>query len=350
MSELLLHVFWIVILVNFAETPLQESVAAHHTAAGFRNPWPSFEDRGFRDFLKWQWNRLRNGAPEKPRKYDFSALFPDAANPGTAEAGDWQITWIGHSTCLIRIGDRHLLTDPIWSERCSPVSWAGPRRYVPPGLPFDELPRIDAVLISHNHYDHLDRATIRRLGNGPHYFVPLGVAPWLRRQGIRAENITELDWWQEAQFAGMRIVCTPAQHFSGRTLMDRNQTLWCGWAMMAAKVRIYFAGDSGYFPGFVDIGRRLGPFDVALLPIGAYRPRWFMHPVHMDPREALQAFLDVKAHWFVPIHWGTFDLADEPLDEPPKKLFAAARSMRIDSVRIRLLLHGERFSAASVKK
>ncbi len=336
---------WLITLVlaaSLTSSPAVESQQekAHHTREGFRNPWPGFQRHGFLDFLKWQWQRLRGRSPQKPKTYDMKWV----ENDGRALKGHRQslvITWVGHATAVVQIDGRTILTDPIWSERCSPVSWAGPKRYVPPFPRLEDLPPIDAVVISHNHYDHLDRDTIRKLGNGPIYFVPLGVKRWLRRWGIREENIVELDWWQRHELNGLTFVCVPSQHFSGRSLNDTNRDLWCGWAILGPTRRVYFAGDTGYFPKFVEIGRRLGPFDVALLPIGAYLPRWFMRPVHINTAEAAQAFIDLGARYMVAIHWGTFDLADEPLDAPPRALMRAADSLGIERERIVVLKHGE---------
>lgn len=239
--------------------------------------------------------------------------------------GTLSVTWIGHSSFLIQLGGSNILTDPVWSDRASPVQWAGPKRVSPPGFPVGQLPPIDLVIQSHNHYDHLDDRTVRQLVRthpDARWITPIGVGSFIRERGAR--NVSEHDWWEEVEVRGVTLAGTPAQHFSGRGFRDRNQSLWCGWALKAGSTRVYFCGDSGYHPGFVEIGRRLGPFDVALMPIGAYEPRWFMSPVHMDPHEAVTAFRDLhRAHGseqravFVPMHWGTFRLTDEPVEEPP---------------------------------
>ncbi|MGH7492757.1 MAG: MBL fold metallo-hydrolase [bacterium] len=312
----------------------------HHTENGFRNTFPTFKPHGGGAFLKWQWDRLRGQAPEKPESYDFKMAFNDG-EALKADADDLRVTWVGHATTLVQIEGVNILTDPIFSERCSPVAFAGPKRKVPPIPAFENLPRVDAVLISHNHYDHLDQDTIKKLGNKPRYFVPLNIGKFLRDLGIKKENIVELDWWDSAEFRGLQFHCTPTQHFSGRGLHDTNQMLWCSWAVTGAQRRLYFGGDTGYFPGFKEIGEKLGPFDLAILPIGAYLPRWFMSPVHVNPPEALQAFLDVRGRNMLAIHWGTFDLADEPMDRPPKDLRAAADSLGIAQERVWVFQHGE---------
>jgi len=316
------------------------SPLAHHFGKTFRNPYPGFTSHGFADFLKWQWDRRRGKAPQKSRRYDLSCI-PNDGKSLRENGGQFTATWIGHTTALIQLEGRTLLTDPLFSERCSPVSWSGPKRIVPPSPRLEHLPPIDGVLLSHDHYDHLDRATIKRLGNRPRYLVPLRVGKILQGFGIAKDRIIELDWWQDLEWNGLQIHCTPAQHFSGRGVHNRNGTLWCSWAVLGKHHRFYFGGDSGYFPGFKEIGEKLGAFDLALLPIGAYLPRWFMSSVHMEPAQSLQAFLDVRAEKMLATHWGTFDLADEPMDEPPKLLLAAAQSHHIDLERLWVTKPGE---------
>lgn len=240
------------------------------------------------------------------------------------------ITWIGHATFLVRMDGVTFLTDPIFSDRASPVSFAGPARMVEPGVPLDALPRLDFALVSHDHYDHLDMATMRELARrGVPVFAPLGVGQLIRDAGGIA---TELDWWQ-AQTAGrVRVHCVPAQHFSGRTLTDGDQRLWAGWVVEGPTRRFYHAGDTGYFGGFAEIARRIGAPDLAALPIGAYDPAAIMRFVHMNPEEAMQAAVDLDARIAVGMHYGTFDLTDEPLDEPPRRFHAAASQHALDGV------------------
>ena len=235
------------------------------------------------------------------------------------------VTWIGHSTTLVQIDGINFLTDPIWSKRPSPVPLLGPRRYVPPGVALEDLPVIDFVVISHNHYDHLDVPTLKALAQrNPQtvFFVPLGNGELLRNNNI--SQVVELDWGQQADFRSLTVHCLPSQHWSKRTLTDTNRALWASWAVAGPKRRIYYAGDSGYFPGFTEIGHQLGPFDLAIVPIGAYAPRAMMLESHMNPEEALQSATDVGASKALGVHFGTFDLSDEPLAEPPRRFLNAS--------------------------
>jgi N-acyl-phosphatidylethanolamine-hydrolysing phospholipase D len=232
------------------------------------------------------------------------------------------VTWIGHATMLVRMDGVTFLTDPIFSERASPVSFAGPKRHQPPGIPLDELPPIDFVTLSHDHYDHTDLPSLKVLAKrGARFIVGLEMGDLVREAG--GEPI-ELDWWQSAPIAGVEVHCVPAQHFSGRTGLHEDTRLWAGWVVAGPTRRFYHAGDTGYFDGFRVIGERLGPIDLAAVPIGAYDPRPIMEYVHLNPEEAMQAAGDVRARQVVAMHWGTFDLTDEPMDEPPQRFHAAA--------------------------
>lgn len=251
------------------------------------------------------------------------------------------VTWVGHSTLLVQLDGVNLLTDPQWSERASPVSFGGPRRVTPPGLAFDDLPPVHVVLISHDHYDHLDVQTVRRLAveHHPRFVVPLGLKAWFADLGIT--DVVELDWWQQDVERGLTLTCVPAQHFSGRTLWDRNRRLWSGWVVAGRDRRFYFAGDTAYSPALAEIGARLGPFDLTAIPIGAYQPARIMKPAHTTPEEALQLFEDVRGRHVVPIHWGTFDLAEEPILEPAERFAAEARRRGLGPDRVWILQHGE---------
>lgn len=252
------------------------------------------------------------------------------------------VTWIGHATLLVQVEHVTFLTDPTWSKRPSPVPGVGPKRFVAPGLEFDDLPPVDFVLISHNHYDHLDLPTLRALAQRDAdtvFFVPLGNGDLLRSQGIT--QVRELDWGQTATYKGATIHCLPSQHWSKRSLTDDRMALWSSWAVTGNERRFYFAGDTGYFPGFEDIGRKLGPFDLAAVPIGAYEPRAMMRESHLNPEEAVRAAQDLRAERALAIHFGTFDLSDEPLDEPPRRFRDAAADTELGDAGAWLLNIGE---------
>jgi L-ascorbate metabolism protein UlaG (beta-lactamase superfamily) len=312
---------------------------AHHLERGFRNTNPAFARPTF--WERWPWVTARMWrATFSPRTADFPVAPNDGRtlreNPGRAT-----ITWVGHSTLLVQLDGVNVLTDPHWSDRASPLAFGGPRRLTPPGLRFEDLPPIHLVLISHDHYDHLDLRTVRRLWetHRPRFLVPLGLKAWFADQGIT--DVEELDWWESRTVRGLVLTCLPAQHFSQRTLADYNRRLWAGWAIAGAERRLFFSGDTGYYDVFREIGRRLGPFDVAAVSIGSYLPPTIMRLTHTTPEEAFRIFEDVGGRHLVPVHWGTFDLADEPLDEPPRRLEAEARRLGLGPERVWLLRHGE---------
>ncbi len=234
-----------------------------------------------------------------------------------------RVTWIGHASTLIEIDGHRVLTDPIWSDRCSPISGVGPERFHPPPIPLDQLPPIDAVVISHDHYDHLDMATIQALApTGVRFFVPLGIGAHLETWKVPADQIVELEWNQSATHRGLTITATMARHYSGRGLINGNQTLWASWVMAGPSHRAFFSGDSGYFEGFRDIGAQHGPFDVTLIKIGAYDPLW--QQIHMSPEEAVQTHRALGGRLMIPVHWGTFNLAYHDWYEPAERAVAAA--------------------------
>jgi len=242
-----------------------------------------------------------------------------------AEHSTPTVTWIGHATLLVQMDHVSFLTDPTWSDTASPVSFAGPRRFVAPGLSIEQLPPIDFVVVSHNHYDHLDLASLRALAErdgATRFYVPLGNGDLLRDNGVA--NVSELDWGESREHAGVRVTCLPTQHWSKRGLTDDNQALWSSWAVVGAERRFFFAGDTGYFDGFARIGEVFGSFDLAAVPIGAYEPAAMMRASHMDPEQAIRAARDLRARRALAIHYGTFDLSDEPLDEPPRRFLDAA--------------------------
>jgi len=314
----------------------------HHTPKGFQNLYRPSE-RGFGDFLRWRFGlgpkEISPIPPEEVSNYKPESVQPATSLIKQPDSAQVQITWIGHSTFLIQIEGTNILTDPQFSDYCGPNSFLGINRVAPLGVPFDGLPPIHAVLISHNHYDHLDAPTVERLGNEPTYFVPLGIARWFEKRKIK--NVVELDWWQTCPFHGLKVHSVPIQHFSNRTLFDRNETLWSGWVIESKLGKIFFAGDTGYSPIFKEIGHRFGPIQISIIPIGAYKPRWFMSPVHVDPPEAIKILKDTHSQIAIAGHWGTFKLSDEPLGEPPAYLRKALREDGIEEGQFITMKFGE---------
>jgi len=308
--------------------PYYDPAKTHHTPDGFRDPDVETGRATLRDIWEWKREARREGKPHPPGS-PTPRVAPDLVRIAGAETS---ATFIGHSTVLLRIGGLTVMTDPVFSERASPFSFLGPKRFVPPGIALDELPPIDVVLISHGHYDHLDRTSVRhinrRFGGRTLFVVPLGVGALLRRWGI--SNVVELDWWESHSYRGLDMTLTPARHWSARSFNDRNRMLWGAFAIFAEGFSCYFAGDSGYGAHFGETRQRLKPrerngvlFDLALMPIGAYEPRRIMKDHHMNPEEAVLAHQDIGARRSIAIHWGCFQLTDEALDEPPKRLAEA---------------------------
>ena len=283
--------------------------------------------------LRWQWGSLKSRRTR--------AKIPDPPAPRRANDGSpisslpASITWIGHATFVLRLGGRLIATDPVWSERLSGVV----KRLVSPGVALKNLPAMDLVLVTHNHRDHLDMPTIRRLGSKPLYLVPLGHAALMKRHG--ATKVIELDWWQSHREGPLEITLVPARHWSSRMGWDRNEMLWGGYVIKSPEGVAYHSGDTGYFEDFREIGRRCGPIDWAMLPIGAYEPRWFMEPQHMNPSDAGQAFQLLGAKNLVAMHWGTFKLTDESTGEPPEKMRAWWREKKLGDARLWMMDVGE---------
>ena len=289
----------------------------HFDGKRFYNP-NAPQSRGFRDALRW---KLTSQPEPSPR---FVADVDPSTPPRRVEGSGLRTTFVNHSTVLLQQRGCNILTDPIWSERASPVSWAGPRRRRIPGVSWQDLPCIDAVLISHNHYDHLDLPTLRRLAaRGESTFVvPARLARLLRSE--RIGPVHELDWGESLSLSGVTVHCVPALHFSSRGIYDRNMTLWCGYVIQFQGRLVYFAGDTAFGSHFAQIREKFGSPGLALLPIGAYAPRWFMSSIHMAPDEAVRAHAILGASTSIAIHHGTFQLADEGIDTPRRQLLACA--------------------------
>ena len=307
----------------------------HFNGKKFCNLEPP-ERKGFIDVLRWQLTS-RRGHWNKWADSQFGPVPQSRIN-----GKDLRVTFVNHATVLIQTEALNILTDPIWSERASPVSWAGPKRHRPPGLRFEDLPPIDVVLISHNHYDHLDIKTLARLNadHRPRFATGLGNAAFLNVRGII--DVIELDWWDAAKLSEeLTVTCVPAKHFSGRGLSDGDATLWCGYVLQGSGGNTYFAGDTGMGNHFVEIKNRFGPFRLALLPIGAYLPGWFMHPVHISPREAIEVHYILQARVSMAIHFGTFALGDDGEFEPVLDLREALGDKTDSHSQFWVLEHGE---------
>jgi N-acyl-phosphatidylethanolamine-hydrolysing phospholipase D len=327
-----------------ATNPYFDPGKSHHRTAGFQNNYLDFQPKGLAQLLRWRWEALREGLPPAPSVPTPTVPAETgfiAANARAGAAMEPAVTWIGHATVLAQFSGLNVLTDPMFSQRAFPVQFIGPRRAQPPGVALDQLPHIDLVLVSHNHYDHLDEASVRALnaqpGGPPLFVVPLGMKPWLADAGIT--HAVELDWWQTHRIGSpagaVDVMLTPVQHWSARSLTDRMQVLWGGFAVLAPDFHLFFGGDTGYSKDFADIRTRLaerqagGGFDLAILPVGGYEPRWFMADQHINPEEAVRVHRDLGARRSLGMHWGTFELTDEPLDEAPRALGAARQAQGV---------------------
>lgn len=346
--------------------PYFDPAKPHHTPSGFKNNYLPEGGKSLRDLLRWNWEAWRQGLPKAPT-HATPSQAPDlmliAANSEARDAGKPSalpaITWIGHASMLVQAGRLNVLVDPMFSDRASPAPFIGPRRAQPPGLTLAQLPPIDVVLISHNHYDHLDEPSVKALteqgravGAEPLFIVPLGLKPWLASRGIT--RVVELDWWQQHHHSGNIFYLTPAQHWSARSFTDRSATLWGGFAVFAPDFHWFYSGDTGYSKDFEDIRARFsGPisagslgepwrgFDLAMIPVGAYAPRWFMKEQHVNPAEALQIHRDLGVRQSVGVHWGVFALTDESLDQPSKDLAAAREQAGMTDEEFFLMRIGE---------
>ena len=342
----------IVFLLFFNNSLAQSDLAskAHHTPTGFKNNYAQQVNKSFGDFLRWQWESWgldKTANSPTPSVQADLALLKSPLSP--------TVTWIGHATALVQANGLNVLVDPIFSERASPVQIFGPKRAQPPGVAMADLPDIDAVLISHNHYDHLDRISVAQLdekakaaGKTTLFIVPLGLKVWFN--GIGIDSVVELDWWEYHDIKGVEFHLTPVQHWSARSINDRSATLWGGWAVLGADFHWYYAGDTGYSRDFTDTAKHYaqrqtealgGGFDLALVPVGAYEPRWFMSQQHVNPMESVRIHQDVGAKRSIGVHWGTFALTDELLDQPPRDLAIARQALGVTEADFGLLAIGE---------
>ena len=306
----------------------------------YENPGES-ASRTMRELLRWQFTAVRRPWPAWVEQGHAVTL------PGAVPTGTLALTFVNHSTFLLQTGGAAILTDPVWSDRASPLPFAGPRRVHAPGVAFDRLPRIDVVLVSHNHYDHMDLHTLRRLEarDRPRFVTGTGNGPFLRARGL--SGVDELTWWQSIDLGTVRVTMGPAQHFSARTPFDRNRTLWGSFVIEGDWPRVFFAADTGYWRHFEEVRASVGAIELALLPIGAYEPRWFMRPAHMNPADAVQAHLDLHARLSVAMHFGTFRLTDEGRDDPPQHLGEALDARGVPRDRFRVLRPGQTLTVRS---
>ena len=315
----------------------------HHRTYGFINRYNQITQKI--GFLKWQWDRIKNGLPKPPTE-PITSTEPDLKLIQNNRSETY-VTWVGHATVLLQVSGKNILTDPHFGDRASPISFLGPKRHQPPGIKFEDLPKIDYVLISHNHYDHLDYKTVQRLmdSHKPIFLVPLGVQHWFKKNVGGAivdgsqRNVIALDWDDKYLDDNLEFHFLAIQHWSARTPFDRSETLWGSWAVIHPNFRFWFSGDLGYSQDTVDIGKKFGGFDLAAIAIGAYEPRWFMKKFHIDPVEAVQVMKDIQAKKAIGIHWGTFEgLTDEQLDQPPRDLEKTLQGTNLDFT---VLKHGE---------
>ncbi|KAK4514543.1 RHO1 GDP-GTP exchange protein 2 [Mucor velutinosus] len=351
----------------------------HHDGNKFKNPWPSYTQFSYTALPKLFWTMNLSGTEKKIRPTDLPQKVDinwDLIKKNSDEKlnGDITATWMGHACVLLQLRGFNVLFDPIFSDRCSPIQFGGPKRYTEPPCKLSELPPIDAVVISHNHYDHMDFNTIKQLDTlypNCKFYVPLGNKKWFsltnKVDSAGNDRVIELDWWDNVHIVKdktqeqIRLTCTPAQHQSGRTPFDKDKTLWSSWSVEALDKeggathgKVFFGGDTGYrgiplntkpeseynyeyldtlphCPAFKEIGDRIGPFDLALIPIGAYSPRWFMSPFHCSPEDAVDVHRDIKSKQSIAIHWGTFVLTDEPVQDPPQRLEAAMKQRGLNA-------------------
>lgn len=325
------------LLINEAVLSNSYKISDHYDGKTFSNPGGKNDLKSFFQVLKWKMTADTVPWPERVanKNYPLRPLTPtEKVNA----------TFINHATYLLQFPNVNILTDPVYSDRASPFTFMGPKRVREPGIPFDLLPKIDVVLVSHNHYDHLDIETLKNIDAKFHplFLVALGDDKHLLKAGI--QNVKALDWWEEVRVQNVRITFAPSQHWSARSLWDKNECLWGSFMMDSGSVKVYHAGDTGYGPHFLDIKTRLGAPDLALLPIGAYKPRWFMKHHHMDPEDAVKAHADLGAGRSLAMHFGTFQLTDEGIDEPVRDLSISLQKSNIPTDRFMVLEEGQALS------
>ena len=338
------QIVWVLVtfvLLSGCTHPFLGELPSHHAADGFQNPHLKPGKRGFVNYLKMRYFGDDEYADYPSNAHKVPVAKPDL-NRINSPGDKPQVTWIGHATVLIQHKGVSILTDPMFSDRASPVNFSGPKRVNPPALTIEQLPPVDFVIISHNHYDHLDTKSVRKIGGAPLWFVPLGLKDWFLRQGIPGNRIKEFDWWETTSIGNVTITATPAQHWSARTLWDRKKTLWASWMVEIDEFICWYSGDTGYNPfQFKEIGTRFSRVDLGLISIGAYEPRWFMKDVHIDPEEAVQIHEDIHAKHSLAIQWGTFPMTAEPIDEPPARLKQALKNNNVDQQEFSVIKIGE---------
>ena len=299
----------------------------------FKNTNEDAAGKSFREFLKWSFTNKKPELVAIDSSDEWKELTPSSTD---------YLVWIGHATYLINKDGLTILTDPVFSKRASPVRFAGPKRLIPPAIPIDKLPKIDVITVSHNHYDHLDLRSLKKIYKAnPNaiFLVPKGDKRRLERRGI--ENVKEFLWWEEIEINGSKFTFTPVQHWSARGIADRNKSLWGGWFMELKTESIYHAGDTGYSDDFIETKKRLGSPSLSLIPVGAYAPRWFMKTNHVNPPEAIQVALDLESKRNFGMHWGTFQLTDEEIMEPPELLKQSLKELGLSEEFFRVLTPGE---------
>jgi L-ascorbate metabolism protein UlaG (beta-lactamase superfamily) len=339
LAFLLLVIFVFLLTGILVSAPVYKGpVTDHFDGTRFKN-YNNVKAKGLYDVLKWMITRHKGEWSKETKKEIPTRKLP------ISELSSSSVTFINHSSFLIRTNEINILVDPVYSERVSPFGFIGPSRVREPGLDFEDLPKIDLVLISHNHYDHLDMPTIRKIHqrHQPRFIVPLGVKAQFLRKEI--SMVDEMDWWQTLNFNdSISVTAVPAQHFSGRGMLDRDKTLWCGYALDLTKGRIYFTGDTGYNSGlFKMISEKLSPIDLAIIPIGAYKPQWFMSPIHCSPEEAVQIHLTLRPQKSIACHFGTFALADDSQEDPITDLRSSLKDHHLSHNEFIVLGEGETF-------